>query len=220
MPELDSPIHIRMFNQFQKGNDVRRRLRDAWRMLKGEKRLYGLEWGDPEAFEPLRFVRDRYVVPYVTPNSVTLEIGPGGGRWTRYLLPSKRLYVVDYHAELLAELRRNFNMPNMVFIKNNGADFPEVPAGCVDFLFSFGVFVHLELETISRYLESMRSVLKPGANVVLQYSDKNKIMAQMNPGFSHNSPETMRSLVVERGYRVLEEDVTTLWHSALIRFAI
>ena len=43
-------------------------------------------------------------------------------------------------------------------------------------------------------------------------------MAQSNEGFSDNDPETMRRLVTESGYRIVEEDVTTMWHSALIRF--
>src|SRR5207253_9452035 len=67
---------------------------------------------------------DRYVLAYIRPEDTAVEIGPGGGRWTRYLLDFKKLYVVDYHAELLAELKKNFCKPGMEFIKNNGTDFP------------------------------------------------------------------------------------------------
>ncbi|MGH7341600.1 MAG: class I SAM-dependent methyltransferase, partial [Candidatus Rokuibacteriota bacterium] len=177
-----------------------------------------LQWGDPETVDPLRFIRDRYVLPYVNPEQTGLEIGPGGGRWTRYLLSFKTLYVVDYHQELLDELRRHFSRPNLVAVKNNGSDFPGVPAHSVQYVFSFGTFVHLELDLISAYLESLRGILAPGANVVIQYSDKTKVMAQVNPGFSDNSPDEMRRMVGDAGYRILEEDLTTMWHSSVVRF--
>jgi SAM-dependent methyltransferase len=108
----------------------------------GRDGLYGLQWGDPDHYPPLVPIRDHWVLPHVRPDRTALEIGPGGGRWTRYLLPFKQLYVVDYHAELLAELRKNFVHPNIIEILNNGTDFPGVPPRSVDFVFSFGCFVH------------------------------------------------------------------------------
>jgi ubiquinone/menaquinone biosynthesis C-methylase UbiE len=187
---------------------------------RGAKHIYGLEWGDPELVPPLRFIRDQYVQPYVNPQQVALEIGPGGGRWTRYLLGFKTLHVVDYHKELLDELRKNVNEPNMVFIKNNGTDFPGVDPHSIDYLFSFGTFVHFDLPLIEEYLANLGRILKPGANVVIHYSDKTKIMAQLNPGFSDNTPEKMRKMVTDAGFRILQEDLTTMWHSSLVRFTI
>ncbi|MGC2018762.1 MAG: hypothetical protein WA657_23225, partial [Candidatus Acidiferrales bacterium] len=61
-------------------------------------------------------------------------------------------------------------------------------------------------------------ILKAGGNVLIQYSDKSKIMAQINPGFSDNEPEQMRQMVLKAGFKILEEDLTTMWHSSLIRF--
>jgi len=209
-----------MLESFRRRNSALSRLVRAVKTALWSKDIYGLQWGDPEVVEPLRFIRNQYVLPYVDPQHTALEIGPGGGRWTRYLLGFKRLYVVDYHPELLDELRRNFNEPNMVFIKNNGTDFPGVEPGSIDYLFSFGTFVHLDLDVIDAYLKSMKGIVKPGANIVIQYSDKTKIMAQMNPGFSNNTPERMRQMIVSAEYRILEEDLTTMWHSSLVRFTV
>jgi len=89
----------------------------------------------------------------------------------------------------------------------------------VDFIFSFGCFVHLDAHLIEGYVKNMKNILKPGGNVVIHYSDQSKIMAQINPGFSDNRPERMRAMVTGAGFRVLEEDLTTLWHSSIIRFA-
>jgi ubiquinone/menaquinone biosynthesis C-methylase UbiE len=179
-----------------------------------------MQWGDPEVVEPLRFIRDQFVLPYVNAQQHAVELGPGGGRWTRYLLGFKRLYVVDYYPELLEELKKNFNKPNMEFIKNNGTDFPGVMEHSIDYLFSFGMIVHLEMDLIETYLKNMRSILKPGANVIIQYSDKTKIMAQRIKIFSDNTPEKMRSMISSAGYKILEEDLTTMWHSSIIRFTI
>ncbi len=218
MPDLNTTIHLDMWREYRERNSLIHRVRRALREVITPSQFYGSEWGDPEIFRPLKFIRDRYVVPYVNREQVAVEIGPGGGRWTRYLLGFRELYVVDYHAELLQELKRNFNRPNMRFVQNNGTDFPGIAQGLVDFLFSFGCFVHLDVHLIEAYLKNIRQILKPGGNAVIQYSDKSKIIAQTNPGFSENTPDRMRQLVLDSGFRVLEEDLTTMWNSSIVRF--
>jgi ubiquinone/menaquinone biosynthesis C-methylase UbiE len=217
MPDLDTDLHLNMLAGYRKGGVVRRLLRAIKRELQTPT-IYGLEWGDPETNPPLKYLRDKYVRAYVNPEHVCAEIGPGGGRWTRYMLNFKKLYLIDYHEEMFGQLRRHFDQPNMEFIKNNGTDFPGVPDASVDFLLSMGVFVHLEKHLIEGYLQNMKRILKPGANVVIQYSDKNKPLAQRNPAFSQNTAEDMRKMVTDAGYRIVEEDTATLWHSNIIRF--
>ncbi|HEY3198657.1 MAG TPA: class I SAM-dependent methyltransferase [Nitrospirales bacterium] len=217
MPDLNTPLHLDMWREHRHQNTMSHRARRAIRQFVS-RGLYGLEWGDPEVVEPLRFIRNRYVLPYVRPEEVAVEIGPGGGRWTRYLLGFRTLYVVDYHPELLAELRRTFDKPNMRFIRNGGCDFPGIQGESVDFVFTFGCFVHLDVHLIAAYLENIRRILRPGGNAVVHYSDKSKVMAQLNPDFSANTPERMRQMVSQSGFQVLEEDLTTMWHSSLIRF--
>jgi SAM-dependent methyltransferase len=184
--------------------------------------LYGLHWGDPEdPLNPaLRAIRDNWLLPHVDPAGIGLEIGPGGGRWTRYLLGFRQLYVVDRHAELLAELRKNFMHPHVVEILNNGADFPGVPTASVDFVFSFGVFVHLDLDIIRAYLANLHAVIHADTQLVIQYADKDKPKAQNNRSFSENDPRRMRAAVEEAGYHILEEDTMLLDHSAIMRFAL
>ena len=207
-----------MLHRWRRENSFRRRLVRALSPA-FRKSLYGLEWGDPDTVAPLRFVKEKYVLPFVNAEHVAVEIGPGGGRWTLYLLGFQTLYTVDYHQELLDELARNFRRyRNIRLIKNDGTNFPEIAPDSIDYNFSFGTFVHFDFGLIEQYLHAMRSIAKPGANIVIQYSDKTKIMAQINPGFSENTPERMRSAVVAAGYRILEEDTTSLWHSSVIRF--
>jgi SAM-dependent methyltransferase len=218
MPDLDTSLHTDMlrYHKRQRGwLPVR-----LWRAIKRElvsPYIYGTEWGDTETVEPLIFIRNNYVLPYVKSDKVAVEIGCGGGRWTRYLKGFAKLYVVDYHEELLKQLRVNFRQPNIVCIKNNGADFPNIPPRSVDYLFSFGTFVHLDTHLIEAYLANMRAILKPDATALIHYSDKNKIMGR-NPDFSDNTPEKMRKMVLDAGYTITKEDTTTMWHSGIIMF--
>ena len=207
MPDLSTNLHLDM-------------LADAKRLGQPEKQgLYGLHWGDPQEVGWLRTVRDEFLLPFVHPDRHGVEIGPGGGRWTRYMLTFGRLDVVDFHQELLDELARNFRTPTLTLVKNNGTDFPSIPERSIDFVFSFGVFVHLDLAIIERYLQSLHEIISPGGQIVLQYSDKTKPAALANSSFSVNDPETMRSLIGQHGYRVVREDLTTLPHSSVVQFA-
>ena len=98
MPDLSSSLHLNMLRRYKLGQSLPLRVLAAIRREFRSRDLYGLHWGDPATLEPLKFIRDRYVLPYVKPDRHALEIGPGGGRWTRYLLGFEKLYVVDYHA--------------------------------------------------------------------------------------------------------------------------
>jgi phospholipid N-methyltransferase len=205
MPRLESNMHVRM-------------LEGARRRGKTEGRLYGLHWGDPDQEDHLKMVRKHYLSFFVNPSATVLEIGPGGGRWTRYMVNARHIYAVDYHQELLNELRKTHDRPNISFIKNNGSDFPTVPDECVDFLFSFGVFVHLDVDIIESYLSNMRRILKPTANVVLQYSDKTKPLAVQNEEFSDNTPEIMLGMIRSAGFTVQDDNRWMLSNSAIVRF--
>ncbi len=216
MPHLDSPLHIEMFNNYKRKNKFKL-LGRVLRAIKS-KEIYGMEWGDPEAIPPLQYFIKKFIEPYVNPESLALEIGPGGGRWIKYFSKFKKVYAVDYHQEILDELKKNFKNKNVIFIKNSGTDFPSIESESIDYVFSFGVFVHLNIDIIEGYLNNIHRIIKPGSNVVIQYSDKTKIMAKENLAFSDNTPETMRGLVSKAGYIILEEDTTSLWHSSIIRF--
>lgn len=222
MPDLDAPLHLQMYRRFRLESRLGKRLTRAVQAFRRElfsPPVYGLAWGDPEHVPPLRYIRDRFVLPYVNPAHAAVEIGPGGGRWTRYLLGFRTLFLVDYHAEILAEAQRALTRhPNVAFITNHGNDFPGIGEHTIDYVFSFGTFVHLDLPIIDAYLKALGAILRPGANVVLQYSDKRKVMAQINNGFADTSPEQVRAAVEAAGFEVLEEDLTTLWHSSVIRF--
>jgi ubiquinone/menaquinone biosynthesis C-methylase UbiE len=182
-------------------------------------RPYGLHWGNPETAPALRYTRNRYLLPFVGPDKTVIEIGPGGGRWTRYLKSAKTVYAVDYHQELLDELTKNVKDPNVIKIKNDGHNFPGIADSSIDFVFSFDVFVHLDVDIIDQYLVEMYRVMKPESMAVLHYSDKTKNEGFRDKTFSSNCPEIMRSLVRRRKFKILDESLTLFIHSAIMLFA-
>jgi hypothetical protein len=182
--------------------------------------LYGLQWGDPQREPWLRFVRDEFLLPFVHPDRVGVEIGPGGGRWTRYLLTLSRLYAVDLHQELLDELARNFRTPGLFLVKNTGTDFPLIELRSVDLVFSFDVFVHLDIPIIKSYLDNIKTIIRPGADVIIQYSDKTKKAARENLTFSDNDPTRMCAVIAAGGYRIVREDRDKLPHSSIVHFTM
>lgn len=212
MPGLDTKLHLKMLKT---SKTVRR------------GKMYGLEWGDPEESATLKIVKEHYLMPFVLlqrralTRPVVVEIGPGGGRWTRYIKPHvERVYAVDYHAELLAELGKNVRGERLVPIKNNGDDFPGIPEGTIDFIFSFGTFVHLDFDIIEKYIVNLKPLLKPTSNVVIQYSDMTKPRAQMTKAFSDNRPSRMLPMIERHGYAIEDDNRWLLPHSAIVRFTL
>jgi ubiquinone/menaquinone biosynthesis C-methylase UbiE len=185
--------------------------------LKNQAGQYGDQWGDPEAKPHLKTVKDTYLLPYVKPDLVALEIGSGGGRWTQYLTKVKRLYCVDLNPEMIAYLRQRFaSEKHLEYVVTNGSDLPGVPERSIDFVFTYGTWVHCDLDIIEGYLESMKRVMKPGARAVMQFSDKRKPAAQKNEGFADNDPIRMRALLEKHGFSIELVDEATLNHSAVI----
>lgn len=220
MPRLDTTLHLDTWRRLKAEQSFRARLRRAFDVLRARDYVYGLEWGDPEFCPPLRFVLKTFLAPHLGAGRRIVEIGPGGGRWTRYMLDAEVIHAVDYHQEILDELKRAFPEPNVVPVLNNGTDFPGIPPGSVDLVFSYGTFTHLDLDLIDAYLANIRPLLKASSSVVLNYSDHTKPMSRQNWKFADNDPVRMRQLIERHGYEILEEDTVTLWHSAMIRFAL
>ena len=191
-----------------------------WKMNEKYKdSIYGLHWGDPDKNPVHIYVRKRFITPYINSNSVALEIGPGGGRWTKYLLEFKKLYVIDPYQEILDELKKNYNKKNMVFIKNNGTDFPRIPKKSIDFLFTYACFVHLEVKTIDKYLKNILKIINNNSKICIQYSDNDKELGR-NKSFTKNNPRIMRKLIIDNGYEIIDEYAESLKNSSIILFKI
>ncbi len=113
---------------------------------------------------------ERLIRPLLTPDSVVLEIGPGSGRITGRVLPHCReLHAVEISSEMIAALQRRLGSPpGLHVVKVQDVDLSMFADDTFDAAYSIGVFVHLQMEDIFRYLRELRRVLKPQAAFVIE----------------------------------------------------
>ena len=121
----------------------------------------GDEWGRPRDVD--RIVAD-YIYPYISEESIVAEIGSGGGRIaSRVAGRTRELYCFDIAAEMLKRAKAALRShSNVHYILLDQPKFPDRFAGKFDFLYSFDVFVHLDLHTIWKYFNEIRTVLREG----------------------------------------------------------
>lgn len=102
-----------------------------------------------------------------------LEIAPGHGRCTQFLLPRcRRLTIVDLVPRCIEACRKRFNNdPRIRFVVNDGLTLPGTPDQSVDFLFSWDSLVHVAHEPVRSYVFEAARVLKPGAFAFIHHSN-------------------------------------------------
>ncbi len=74
--------------------------------------IFGLYWGDPQADQPLVSILEEWLLPQIGPNTVAVEIGSGGGRWTRFMHAAMLLYSIDATPKSEELVRREFKRLN------------------------------------------------------------------------------------------------------------
>lgn len=175
---------------------------------------------DQTVYHPALYrVLTQYLRPFIRPDVTVLEIGPGGGRWTKYMLDAKHLTLVELNTEFFDYLRERFaaQVSKLRFYQTRNYELEGVDSGSIDFAFSFGVFVHIDPEGIQGYLGELERVVKPGGHIVLQYADKTKEAGRAHKGFSDMTPAKMEAFVgALPALEIVKHDTTILNHSTVI----
>ena len=115
--------------------------------------------------------------PYITSNTVVLEIGPGRGAWSKTFLHRncRKLYAVDVaepeHTHFWDYVGRDTRAEYIVV---NDLLLTPVPDDSIDFFFSFGVFCHLKPEMCEEYLLAIFRKMKRGSRGFLMIADFDK----------------------------------------------
>jgi SAM-dependent methyltransferase len=129
----------------------------------------GNEWSQSNEWKEslVRCVLQRYVPADCT----ILEIGPGAGRWTEYLLQRAQQYVgVDISSTCVAHCRERFaNDPRAIFSVGSGSDLASVASNTIDAIWSFDVFVHINCSEVEGYVREFSRVLRPGGVAVIHH---------------------------------------------------
>jgi SAM-dependent methyltransferase len=112
-----------------------------------------------------------------------LEIGPGHGRWTEYLLQrAASLDLVDVNQTCLDSCRERFaGHDDIRFHLTDDCSLGFLDDGSVDFAWSFDAFVHMEEPVIQGYVTELGRVLASGGRAVIHHADKPKLAVTLAP---------------------------------------
>lgn len=115
------------------------------------------------------------IKPYINPETIALEIGPGRGAWTKAMLPAKEIWTLD---ALSAEYNRFFeylNHPkNVKYFQVKDFSCRELPENYFNYMFSFGCLCHVSFEGITEYAVNIFDKLQKNANCFWMIADKQK----------------------------------------------
>jgi SAM-dependent methyltransferase len=147
------------------------------------------------------------------PAQRVLEIGPGYGRWTRFLIAAcDELVGVDLSLSCVRACTERFaDSPRARFVVNDGLSLAEIGSG-FDLIFSFDSLVHADLAVLEAYVPQMLAVLSAGGVAFIHHSNLADAGA---PVRTHQraagvSAEAVRNLVADAGGAVLNQE-TVNW---------
>jgi ubiquinone/menaquinone biosynthesis C-methylase UbiE len=174
------------------------------------------------------------------PAPTILEIAPGYGRWTQYLVACCDRYVgVDLSAQGVQACRRRFaDVTHAEFHVNDGRTLTMIDDATIDCAFSFDSLVHVEEDVIRAYLNELARVLTPDGVAFLHHSNlaackpvgrslrlalrvAERALQRETPGFDHWRGTTMSArrfevLAGEAGLACIGQEVVNWLSGRLI----
>ena len=139
---------------------------------------------------------------YIHPGGHVLEIGPGAGRWTGALIErAKTLTAVDVAESSIQICRQKFNgRPGATFLVGNGKDLSGIPDSCIDAVWSFDVFVHINVAEAAAYVREFRRVMRPGSVAVIHHGKS----GGLDGGWRSNlTSEAFHQMLQAEGFKLL-----------------
>ena len=131
---------------------------------------WSAEWGDAETqWHAMILPRIRSFLPAKN----ILEIAPGYGRWSGFLMNASDKYTgIDLNPECINACQKRFaGARNAEFAVNDGKSLDAVADSSIDFAFSFDSLVHVEFEVMEAYLSELSRKLSPNGIAFLHHSN-------------------------------------------------
>lgn len=151
------------------------------------------------------------------PAKRVLEIAPGFGRWTKFLVRNCESYVgVDLSDKCVAACQSTFAAAShALFIQNDGLSLAQAD-GSFDFVFSFDSLVHAELDVLTQYIPQIIGKLTPDGVAFIHHSNLLAIPNSSNPHRRASSvdAEQVAALIVRHGGCVLIQEIIS-WGPSL-----
>jgi SAM-dependent methyltransferase len=118
------------------------------------------------------------------PVGTVLELGPGFGRWTRFLRPlCDRMVLVDLSERCITACRQTFGEDrSMEYHVNDGRSLTMIADASIDFAFSFDSLVHAEVDVIESYISQLSDKLTADGIAFLHHSNFAALLEQADAG--------------------------------------
>jgi SAM-dependent methyltransferase len=144
-----------------------------------------------------------------------LEIAPGFGRWTQYLLPACDEFVgVDLSAKCTDACRERFaEAKHARFFTNDGYSLAAAPDHSFDLIYSFDSLVHADYDVLASYVPEMMRKLSPGGvafihhSNLLAYGTAMRLIGAVHGRSTTVSAEIVADLIKRSGGSVLIQEV-------------
>jgi len=139
---------------------------------------YGNEWTtdakkfkglDPECWKTS--LVNGMMFKYIKKEMVVLEIGPGAGRWTEILQPvCRRLLIADISEKCLYICKERFKAcDNIEYHLIRGGILNFIPDNSIDNIWSYDVFIHVNVPDTEKYICEFKRILKPGGYALIHH---------------------------------------------------
>jgi len=141
-----------------------------------------------------------------------LEIAPGFGRWTQFLLRhAPSLVGVDLNPRCIQQCRQRFAAyDHALFVQNDGRSLDMVSDGSIDFVFSFDSLVHVEMDVLTPYCAQIIAKLSPRGTAFIHHSNAANGVDENNPNAEGRgksvSSQAVKAAIESSGGRVLIQE--------------
>jgi SAM-dependent methyltransferase len=154
---------------------------------------------------------------YTGPRYPVLEIGPGDGFWTKFLVAGDPLYIVDIHQEFLDSTVNHFPedyrrriCPYLLGHHGVGEQQLDVlPVGQFGFVLAMNVLDYYPLDFTTEYLRQVYNVLKPGGVMLFTYNNCEDFhcATYVDRGFKAWQPEiALIQICKDLGFEVVKSE--------------
>jgi SAM-dependent methyltransferase len=175
--------------------ESQRAIWDAWNWQQ-----QGEEWTASPVWK--KSIIENFISRFIPNGSRVVEIGPGAGRWTEYLIPlSSALHLVDLSQACIDECKVRFgDDPRVEFHINNGSDLAFIVDASIDRIWSFDCFVHIDSPDVRKYVHECARVLTGGGIAIIHHGSTGK----MRGWRSRLTRDQMQDFIRAAGMVVLE----------------
>lgn len=169
----------------------------------------GEEWSSTTTSEKIFYDR---LVPWIFDDNnkfhydTILEIAPGHGRITKYLINHCRLlYGIDLAKKCVDYCKNRFKQHT--FFENDGKTFVNIPDNSIDFIFTYDSLVHAGDDALEGYVSECKRVLKKYGIAFFHYSNNMNILAKKHWRNKTMSNNRFLNYCKDNNLRILKNEI-------------